>query len=271
MHVFINESSLHGQYHSVAEFEDALKKFVSLLESIKCYKRDLTLRSETLFLMSGTSSIKLANLVKTHADLAVRLRTALQETNVKSWYPSQVHDANSKYLFNKVDYCGCSIAEFAEIKIQNGNVTGFLINFIGSIFSSSTTIQIDKNGLITTTLDCIFDDSSINSWLVANGLLSPVKNYVGNSNLAPDDNQTVLCDQALFALTNYPKNKGRKVYRRIGTNQLWVVDGTLKHATDKAHIEVFDENTQKHLGTSLIAEVRLDTAFKKRGRKIYLG
>jgi hypothetical protein len=52
---------------------------------------------------------------------------------------------------------------------------------------------------------------------------------------------------------------------------LWSVDGWNRHAGSKAHIEVFDENTKKHLGTSLYNQDNLNVEYLEKGRKINLG
>jgi hypothetical protein len=60
------------------------------------------------------------------------------------------------------------------------------------------------------------------------------------------------------------------VYKLKDYNQLWVVDGSPKHATNKAHLEVFDATTKKHLGTSIYNKINIDTDYLKPERTINL-
>lgn len=119
-------------------------------------------------------------------------------------------------------------------------------------------------------VDTVYDVQTLFDWCVANGIINPNETYDESSDIAPRDEQTVLNNGAVFELTNYPRNNGRRIYRKIGTNELWVVDGSRRHAGAKAHIEVFDENTKLHLGTSLYNEIQLDTKYRKSNRDINL-
>lgn len=269
MQVFINESSLHSQYHSIKEYHDALKDVINSLNILQAVKISQVHNATCLYYMYGFSTTNLSTVLKNNTDLSLRFKDAIQKNNIKPW--ERIHQYDIPYLFNEVDYNGCSIAEFAERKLVDTTIKGFLLNFSNSIFNSFPTIQVIKGQTANVSLTCINDSSLILDWLVENGYINESIPYDISSSLPPTDSQTVLNDSANFESTTYPKNNGRKVYRRKNTSQLWVVDGSIRHANSKAHIEVFDEGTKNHIGTSLYNVVNLDVNHMKDNRKIDLG
>ena len=102
---------------------------------------------------------------------------------------------------------------------------------------------------------------------MSHGFLDPNEAYSKDSRWPPRDYQTILKDHSVFERTS-KKNQGRTVYKRIGTNELWCVDN--EHRGVDAHIEVFDCITRKHIGISLINEIRVDNSRRVSGRTIDL-
>ncbi|PWS27110.1 hypothetical protein DHW03_13985 [Pedobacter yonginense] len=267
MFLLINECSLDEQYQNEHEFREAMQIFISALDFIA--KLDFpkeVYKSNTLFNHTGVTGLHLNTFLKNNHDLNQLFVGNLQRLGPTIW--DKTHDSNSTYHYNTVDYVETSPAELTERRIVNAEKPGFLFNFFKSnAFSESVELSISKNSTINVEVDCNFDIDTIYNWLVENGLITPSLTYDETSKLSPLDQQTVLNDTTKFTLTKL-RNQGRKVYNKVGSGELWVVDNSRKHAGTKAHIEVFDENTKEHLGTSLYNKDELDKNFKVPNRKL---
>ena len=272
MQIFINETSLNSQYEEKRDFVLALKVFLSSIKKISEIRNNKEVfKSNAFFYCTGLKGTYLETVLKSNPELNACFVQNMQLVNPKSWEKQQIHEVYSKYEFQEIDYVNTSIAELAERKFQNNTLVGFLLNFSNSIFGDSSKIEILKNKIHEISIDCAINPEDIESWLINKKIINPEEIYNENSGLPPLDIQTVLRDSTKFEKTNYPKNNGRSIYRKIGTNELWVVDGAKKHAGSKAHIEVFDETTGKHLGTSLYNEIKINEHFAKKDRSINLG
>lgn len=272
MQIFINETSLNSQFNDTPSFNISLLKFIAAIKKIsETVNNKEVFKSDILYYHSGIEGTRLDTSLKANHTLRTAFVQNLQLLNPKSWQKQQSHSNDSSYEFSGSDYVGTSVAELAERINQSNEVLGFLLNFSDSQFGSEPTIQILKDGNVSIDIDCAIDNDSIEQWFIKNNYINPNEIYDENSNIAPTDIQTVLRDSAIFEKTNYPRNNGRIVYRRIGTCELWAVDNSRRHSSPKAHIEVFDENTTKHLGTSLYNVIQLDTFFKVKSRRINLG
>lgn len=271
MEIFINEASLNNQYAEKIDFIIALKTLLSSIKKISEIKNNKEVfKSDAFFYYTGLKDTHLETILKKNPELNASFVQNLQLVNPKSWEKQKIHESHSKYEFQEINYVNTSVAEFAERKFQNKNFIGFLLNFSNSTFGDSSQIEILKNKIHEISIDCAINPESIENWLIDKKIINPEEIYNENSGIPPLDIQTVLRDNKTFEKTNYPKNNGRSVYRRIGTTELWVVDGAKKHAGSKAHIEVFDETTGKHLGTSLYYEIKINTSFAKKDRSINL-
>lgn len=97
----------------------------------------------------------------------------------------------------------------------------------------------------------IFSSSALLlSYLKSKGLISPAYNY--NSSIPPRDDETILADGAIFTVTQH-SFQHRKIYRRMGTSELWYVDNF--HFGRDAHLEVFNKNTKKQIAVSHIDKI----------------
>lgn len=268
--IFINEASYCSQYRCHDDLCDALRLFISSLKKICEIKKDKSvLQSRDLFCYSETyATPALDSILKSKRDLRFALKDNLQKLNPKYWQVNRMHKDDCKYVFSGKDYVRTSVAELAERKLQVGSLDGFLINFIGSPFGDSATIDVLKNDAVPINIDCTTTPESIEQWLTAHGFLSPYGTYNESSRIPPRDSQTVLWDKTLFEKVGRSTPHGRKVYRRIGTKELWYVDNL--HVGADAHIEVFDEVTLEHLGTSKYNEISVNTSSRVSGRKIKL-
>ncbi len=268
MEIFINECSLHGQYQNNYGFNDSIKNFVACLNMISGIDNTKFYKSRNFYSSSGIEGKHFETCLKAHHSINELFVQNLQIVNPKIWEDKQVHDSSLSYIFKGIDYKNKSVAELAERNNTNG-VEGLLINFENSIFSENHLIDIVKNGKITIIVECIDDTAKTHNWLVENDYLKPDNTYDENSDFPPTDFQSILNDSDIFESTQF-RNQGRKVFKRIDTNELWVVDGSKRHAGQKAHCEIFDETTRKHLGTSLYNEVNLNPKYKKENRFITL-
>ncbi len=190
--------------------------------------------------------------------------------NIKSavkWESERVHSNDDQYNWRKEYVTGTSVAELAERKLQNNKLAGILLNFSKSSYSSEDQINIKKNSNVNIDVDCSFDEKTLTLWLRKYNFVPQHDAYDPSSKLAPLDDQTILAED-MFEKTQY-KNKGRRVYRLKGTNQLWVVDASEGHQFGEPHLEVFSEINGEHLGTSLYNKIDLDKRYK-RNRKINL-
>lgn len=88
------------------------------------------------------------------------------------------------------------------------------------------------------------------SYLKSKGLVST--SYDISSSIPPRDDETILADSSVFLVTRHSFQK-RKMYQRVGTNELWYVDNF--HYGRDAHIEVFNETTKKQIYVSRIDKI----------------
>lgn len=270
MEIFINECSLEEQYASPFDFEQSIRSFIKTLNFlVDINKEKKVYRSRFFFNSKAISGFHLGTTLKKNHSINNLYNVTIQRINPQTWQNEQIHDYESSYKFNRIEYKSTSVAEIAERQNINKDYIGCLLNFEASSFSEFNEIDILKNDETNISIYCFIDKNAIYNWLVEKEILVPQEKYDENSKFPPTDLQSIINNKALFDSTDYPKNQGRKIYRRKGTNELWVVDNM--HIGKKAHCEVFDEKTQIHLGTSLYNEVKINDAGKDRMRRIYLG
>lgn len=264
MEAFINEKSLHGQF-SAHNIETEMIEFLKVMKLLnQAEPRFLKLISLDLFNSQALPGVHFDATLKGHPSLHQVLLTNLKDTI--NWNGAQVHDNHSQYTHNQISYTGFSIAEIAERKIMNAEHVAVALNFTNSIFTTSLTLNVSKNTTHTTDFPCAFNENSIKKWLEYNGFINTNVPYDIKLKRPPEDHETVF-NNGQFEETQYKRNKGRAVYRRIGTNELWAVDN--RHFGKGAHIEVFSEINGRHLGTSKHDRVLVEAKYI-RPRKIDL-
>ncbi len=265
MQVFINEKSLHGQYNDHT-IEDAIRTFLTTINIVNGYQINKTVYATKYF-------FDLNAINGTHLGSILSSNNSLKETffqnikNAEKWQDNRVHQNNTTYTYNENDYVDTSIAELTERKFQNNELKGFLLNFTHSIFDEIGQIQVLRNGNINITIDCSYDEDSVINWFVQNNFIDPNEQYNTSSKIPPRDYQTILRNNTIFEMTQW-RNHGRRVYRKIGSNELWVVDNM--HYGNDAHIEVFRETDKEHLGTSPYNDIRIEIQYRDEGRNIEL-
>lgn len=265
MQVFINEKSLQGQY-TAGNVEQGIKIFLSVLNFLDNLKdKGTVFKSTLLFNEQAIRNVHLNAILPLNGDLLNAFLLNLKSAG--KWESERLHSVGDYFRWKSEDVSGTSVAEVAERKLQNSSLAGGLLNFSGSTYSAQLQIEIKKNAEVEVELDCVYNEETLIIWLRKHGLIPQHDAYDVNSKTPPLDDQTVLANPA-FEKTIF-KNKGRRAYRLIGTNQLWVVDASEGHIIGAPHLEVFDEISGKHLGTSLFNVIALDTKYK-RNRRIRL-
>ena len=249
---------MDGQYETREDVLTVTKTFIGALNVLVELKRNTEIFSyncHAFYLkesIKGTKYISALKKDKVSNDIYLKNMKLLGNS---FWEEEYIHDYNCSYMHNAIEFVTTSVAEIAERKIQNQDLNSFLLNFEKSYFSEVNDIDVLKDNKFSVIIDCNCSKETIINWFKKRGCIVP---YDPTSKTSPDDEQTVLGKSDLFELTQYKRQNGRRVFRRIGTNQLWYVDSSPRHATEKAHIEVFDEKTKKHLGTSLYNEINVD-------------
>lgn len=263
--VFINESSLHGQYkeHSI---EDNIKDFLRTLSFINCQQFKSEVFTTQLF-FNVSKAIE-----NQHIGCILERNNTLKKTffdnikNISKWENEQIHDSTACYVYEEEDFVGKSIAELAERKLQNQEIKDVLVNFPESRFENKENIEVYKNKIHNIVLHCSFDEDSILRCFIQHNLIDPNQKYDVNCRYSPRDYQTVLNDSEKFVVTKH-RNQSRKVFERIGHDQLWTVDNL--HYGKDAHIEVFHKVTGEHLGTCPYNEMNIETKYKENGRNLF--
>lgn len=270
MQVFINERSLNEQYYEASQLTGLVDSFVKSAQLIKSVKADKVVnQSRHMYVYSAVVGSVLAASLQRNKTLNDLFFNNLQSIGAVMWEDLQEHSNEFSYIFNAEDYVGSSVAEISHRKNGNNEFIGFLLNFSDSKFASLLNADVRIDDKHDVQVDCADTEQAVFNWLVRNGFLDPAAAYDETSGEPPQDYQTILADRAKFEPTQY-RNQNRIAYRKIGTNQLWAVDRSKRHAGVKAHIEVFDETTREHLGTSLYNEDNLDTNHVVPNRKINL-
>ena len=263
--VFINESSLHGQY-AEHNLEDNIKIFLGTLLFINCQQFKSEVFTTKLF-FNVSKAIK-----DQHIGSILERNRSLKNTflenvkNLSKWENEQVHDSSACYVYEKEDFVGKSIAELAERKLQDQEIKDVLVNFPASKFEGKENIEVCKNETFNIVLHCSFDEDSVLNCFIQHKLIDPNQKYDINCKYSPRDYQTVLRDREIFILTKQ-KNQNRKVYERINHDQLWSVDNF--HYGKDAHIEVFHKVTGEHLGTCSYDEINIEEKYKENGRNLF--
>lgn len=265
MQVFVNERSLNGQFsrHNVLA---EIKTFLSAIAVLNTWevKRN-TFTSSTIYGLSPVPGIVITNVIKSNKELNDQF-----VNNMKSWSyweESIEHDLAVAYTYAAFDYVNSSVAEIAQRKLNKRTTPFILVNFTKSIFGTSASINILKAPKTTVVIDCAYDEASITAILIAKNIINPAALYSTSSKTPPKDFQTVLIKSGSFVETAL-KNQHRKVYKRNGYNELWVVDNL--HYGTEAHIEVFSSTTGKHLGISDINTIAIDKRYKDKDKTIDL-
>jgi hypothetical protein len=263
MEVMLNEKSLHGQFNAY-NVKAAIERFLKAIRAVNdsgVEKQVLT--SANFFAVEMIPGTRLENILTQDKDLKDAFMGNIR--NAHKWEMDCRQDMNCSYQHNLVEYLNSSVAERTERHITVAHNPGVLVNFSDSAFGESINIDVIKTPGGPVNIECAVDDDSIDAWLIAKGLVNPLLDYDIRSKKSPRDYHTVLKRAAGFTPTNW-YNQGRKVFQRVGYNELWVVDNF--HSGADSHIEIFDSTTGKHVGTSPINAVNIRTKYRDKDKNI---
>lgn len=278
MEIFINEVSLEGQYLSNADFEKAIKEFISVLSVINnILKNSSVYKDSQTFL--NYQAIKdqsfqqsLNNLTDKSEKLAFK-NILFNKLNPIEWRNQRISNESDNFdcLMTDNSYKDVkdtTLAEVSERKLQNQTQIYLLINFSQSCFNyphdkieKCCQIVVIKNNdeINVIKLDAIDHKNGLENWIK-----TKLSVYDVNSNDPPRDEQTILSDTTRFMKT-HQQYDGKSVYREIETGRYWYIDNF--HCGLAAHLEVFDAQ-RNHLGEADIREGNID--FSKQDPKKHL-
>ncbi len=255
MEIFINESSLEGQYHNQTEFTEGIRGFISIFSFVKKLKNIQLFKDDLLIYESAISNeIFQASFDKIRdKSLKVAFRgIVLNKLNPKNWRTEQVHSTEDAYFYiqgeNIEDFTGKTLAEMAERNLQEVNKRRLAINFTNSRFQTLASIPILKNSEAATPIpiDCC-DNKEI------------LENWIGNIDITATE---FLKDTNRFTSTSKISTQGTRIYQEMATDYYWHFD----NFHDYISFEVYDRQGT-HIGVADIEGI-IDFEQAKEGRSI---
>lgn len=237
MNAYINDASLVGQFqpvNSIEAIENVREMVAFLRENPHCA---LFWNSSAFFGAMVEPGRTFGQIMDTQRDL-------------KSYWRS--------LTCNHVD----SVVQSAADNTTSGIEVG-LISFILSSFQEPTTAC----GKQKVDVRVFLNKDSLSAYLLQHHYL--LADYPDDATYPPRDEQTILSDTSLFELTTRI-NHNRKVYRRLGTDELWCADN--QHYGADAELEVFRMSDGKHIATCGIENINTyhPNGNKKKYRNRYI-
>lgn len=250
LEVFINELSLHEQLHDRQDFKEALKVFYSVFALLnqKGINNQIFKSHELFVKYSAIKNQFFVASLNTLPDksLARAVKNILfNKLNAKDWQSERKHSPDDLFTLSDKDeiVTDTSMAELAERRLQDAELSGMLVNFPRSRFANCPSALVIKNEEGHIDLDCVEDKVSLEKLLDKILQLSTFE-YDESSKDPPRDQQTILRDSSRFKRTALAVH-GRRVYQEVKTGYYWYVDNL--HYGKSAQLELF--NSQGiHLG-----------------------
>lgn len=256
MQVFINETSIHGQYHNPGEFENYIKAFIGLTHN---FKKAVTRKNHTIpykvYLdrdnlsnycpINGANFLSCLNSIKDKSLTQAFKDVLFNKMNAINWRDEQSHSVTDTFSWVEI-VTNTSVAELAERKLQLANLKCCLFNFQESKFSGSMDISVVKNSSDEVSLSCVENEEQLMNFL-ENKLSISDFIYDDTGSCPPKDSQTILNNNNRFVATTLPPQRKRIVYREKTTGCYWYVDQT--SAGKSAHLEVFNKRGE-HIGVA---------------------
>jgi hypothetical protein len=240
--IYLNEQSLVSQFDSVTA-RSALRELfgcIDMLSLCKGVKINYSYINELLY-----NSSFLANHDTLHHYLN-RDKGLLMKFRKKTKCFNSIAEFSKpgvSYLYAGKEYIDSTVGEAYE-HCNNS----LLLNWMSSPFREPKIIVSCDN--MPRNVKSFYSVSCLRNYLETQGWLTKV--YDINSNVPPRDVETILCDPDLFVQTNQTYD-GRKIYERIGEDELWYVDN--KHCGPNAHLEVFSKTTRRQIHVSRIDKI----------------
>jgi hypothetical protein len=266
MIIFINETSLSGQYYSSGDFEKAILVFYSILRRLQSLDIPKTFYKDSL--IENCYAISVINLKSSLNQLTDKIvkenfiRLLFNKTNPIDWRLERKHFTYNSYIYNSIQYSDTTIGEISERIFQKNNENYLLLNFSDSIFRDAKILNIEKNNINKINVECSDNENDLEQWIEEKYKLSRII-YNEDSTVPPTDLQTILRDNKRFIKTNLRSKDDRSVFKEIDTNYFWYVDNF--HFGRSAHIEVFNIK-HNHVGEANLAGI-IDRNKKDKTKK----
>lgn len=255
MEIFINESSLEGQYHNQVEFVKGIKEFIALFSFLKKVKNKALFKEDLLIYESAIRGENFqASFQKTgNKDIKNAFRGIIfNRLNPKNWRKEQVHSTEHAYFFIEgahfEDVTNKTLAEIAERNLQDQEKRRLAVNFIASRFQSSVNIPIYKD-----------DENTVPILVDCCDKLPVLENWVGDIDISAVD---FLKDTTRFTPSSKISTQGTRIYQEIETNYYWHFD----NFHDYISFEVYNKQGT-HIGVADIAGI-IDLEKAVEGRSI---
>ena len=275
MQIFINESSLNGQYYTKEEFENSLQAITSIFRFLNQKANN---ENNQIFgnlqLLADYEAIKGFKFIVAYNKTSMQrkqefLKIVLGQgqgegkSRSKNWRSEPIHSSQDSFFYLDIhDVSNTSIAEVTERTLQNPNNNYLLVNFINSIFCVENfqhpdicncfSIPIVKNNSkdVPVKLDSLDNKFAIENWLREKQVLKD------------PDLEDCLKDTARFEKTSIIC-QGKSVYREIATQNLWYLDNL-----HRSHFEIFDPTGKRHIRLgNLDGSSRESTKKEKQDKK----
>ncbi len=267
MNIFINECSLHSQFHTQQDFTGAVRIFYSIVNRLAKYRgRSHFYKNSDLF--CSYSALKEDVFARSLSSIPDKsLKTALKNTlfnkeTVRDWTCEQHHLSSEVFECNGDIVTDTSMAELAERKLGDGGLISTLLNFRESRFANCEAVTVIKEGEHEVNLDCVESVETLEKWLDRHSLDNQ---YRDSAQEPPMDYQTILDNRLRFEKSSLPRQGGRQVFVEKDSGYFWYVDNL--HFGKAAHLEVFDRSFN-HIGEAGIDGI---ICFEKADKEKKLG
>jgi len=260
MQVFLNETSLEGQFVNPSTFDQAIEEIIRIfgfLNSLIFFDKIIYIDSFLINFeaIKGSNFLKTLNSMKNTYFKEAFIRILFDRLHAVNWRDDKFHNSEDSYIFDSRSVTDTSIAELAERKIQNRNIDGFLVNFLNSSMASFSSIEINKNSTVNVFVDLVNNFDTLKIWLESKLQLSTYL-YDFSSTKPPSDKQTALRNSNRYVVMKR-FHDGRRIYQDVYNDNYVYVDNF--HYGVAAHLEIFDREGI-HLGeANLQGEIKTNT------------
>jgi hypothetical protein len=253
MEFYINELSLHGQYHTQEDFELSVRQMTEVMSKVlgmrnaTAFKKDLTVLqhqrvSENDYFVASFEKIRNKQLRDAFRGII------FNKLNPKNWVSERLHSEEDNFTCELLnDFVNSTtLAEVAERILQKPNVQRILVNFISPIFENAVSFSVNKNDACEVILNGITRTEHLSSFLQIFDTRTLYKQYLENTDF--------------FTRTNFVySGTGERIYRMKEDGSYWYFDFNHRE-NGKPHCEVFDSN-ENYLGTAVLGN--LDGNFER--------
>lgn len=259
INIYINERSIVGQYCN--DFGERISKVIqnvrilqaNVLGGVTVY----VARSIYDYVVCNAGQVNFSTFLSKNKEQKKQFQLMLQKATIKD-IPFNNNDI---YSYGELFVDNSSMSVAYEEKVPGANKQ-LLLNFGVDLFPDGN-LLIEKNLADGREVHATFETNQIGEWLRTENILGV---YTPDTPVKTIDEQTILCDTALFSPTNHYV-QGRRVYKRNGKPEYWYADNG--HRGGSAHLEVFQSSDMHFKGTCHIDDINtfVLASKKKRGER----